>query len=243
MCLSLIGQALQIGIQRRKVGLETKPGHRERLRMRFLDGEAGSQNDDALLELLLTYAIPQCDVQEKPLAARASSKFIVDSGGAFDLCLNALFERLGLAVCGDHGAILRFEMQATKGSGRIVPLGSIQKVMRESIEAAAQYVKAKHEELGVTAEWRQSFDVAFLATFMGVPKEGPSAGIALAVGIISALKGLPVRNDLAMKEVVIPKDNLAEAQALPAAIVQKLKITTVQAVDEAIKAALIAPKA
>jgi len=182
----------------------------------------------------------------------------------------AVGEVLGLAVCGDHGAILRFEMQATKGSGRIVPLGPIQKVMRESIEAAAQYVKAKHEELGITAEWRQSFDVAILATFMGVPKEGPSAGIALVVGIISALKGLPVRNDLAMtgeitilgkvlpvggiqqklraafeagvKEVVIPTDNLAEAQALPAAITQRLKITTVQAVDEAIKAALIVPK-
>lgn len=183
----------------------------------------------------------------------------------------AVGEVLGLAVCGDHGAILRFEMQATKGSGGIVPLGSIQKVMRESIEAAAQYVKAKHEELGVTAEWRQSFDVAILATFMGVPKEGPSAGVALVVGIISALKGLPVRNDLAMtgeitilgkvlpvagiqpklraafeagvKEVVIPADNLAEAQALPAAITRKLKITAVQAVDEAIKAALIGPKA
>jgi PIN domain nuclease of toxin-antitoxin system len=113
----------------------------------------------------------------------------------------AVGEVLGLAVCGDHGAILRFEMQATKGSGRIVPLGSIQKVMRESIEAAAQYVKAKREELGVTAEWRQSFDVAILATFMGVPKEGPSAGIALVVGT-----------------------------------------TTVQAVEEAIKAALIVPK-
>ena len=181
----------------------------------------------------------------------------------------AVGEVLGLAVSGDHGAILRFEMQATKGSGRIVPLGSIQKVMRESIEAAAQYVKAKHEELGITAEWRQSFDVAILATYMGVPKEGPSAGIALVVGIISALKGIPVRNDVAMtgeitilgkvlpvggiqqklraafeagvKEVIIPADNLAEAQALPAAITQKLKITTVQAVDEAIKTALNMP--
>lgn len=89
-------------------------------------------------------------------------------------------------------------MQATKGSGRIVPLGSIQKVMRESIEAAAQYIRAKHAELGITAEWRQNFDVAVLATFMGVPKEGPSAGVPIVVGIVSALKGMPVRNDLAM---------------------------------------------
>jgi len=107
-------------------------------------------------------------------------------------------EVIGLAVEGDHGCILHFEMQATKGSGRIVPLGSIQRVMRESIEAAAQYIRAKHEDLGISAEWRKSYDVAVLATFMGVPKEGPSAGITIATGIVSALKKLPVRNDLAM---------------------------------------------
>jgi ATP-dependent Lon protease len=51
-------------------------------------------------------------------------------------------EVVGLAVEGDHGCILRFEMQATRGTGRIVPLGSIQSVMRESIEAATQYIRA-----------------------------------------------------------------------------------------------------
>ena len=56
-------------------------------------------------------------------------------------------EVIGLAVAGDHGCILRFEMQATRGHGRIVPLGSIQKVMRESIEAAAQYLRAKYDAL------------------------------------------------------------------------------------------------
>lgn len=50
----------------------------------------------------------------------------------------AVGEVNGLAVSGDHGCILHFEIQATKGHGRIVPLGSIQKVMREIIEAAAQ---------------------------------------------------------------------------------------------------------
>ena len=57
--------------------------------------------------------------------------------------------------------------------------------MRESIEAAAQYIKAKYEELGISADWRQNYDVAVLATFMGIPKEGPSAGITIAVGITS----------------------------------------------------------
>lgn len=180
-------------------------------------------------------------------------------------------EVIGLAVEGDHGCILHFEMQATKGSGRIVPLGSIQRVMRESIEAAAQYIKAKHEDLGISPQWRQTLDVAVLATFMGVPKEGPSAGITIVTGIVSAVKGLPVRNDLAMtgeitimgkvlpvggihqkiraaydagiKEVLLPSDNLKEAQGLPAYILDAVKLTPVNTIDEVLKHALIGDEA
>jgi len=176
-------------------------------------------------------------------------------------------EVIGLAVEGDHGCILHFEMQATNGTGRIVPLGSIHRVMRESIEAAAQYIKAKHEELGIGAEWRKSYDIAVLATFMGVPKEGSSAGITIVTGIVSALKKMPVRNDLAMtgeitimgkvlpvggiqqkvraayeagvREVLLPADNLREAQGLPAYVLDAIKLTPVSNIDEVINAALV----
>ena len=106
-------------------------------------------------------------------------------------------EVTGLAVAGEQGVILRFEMQV-KGHGRIVPLGSIQRVMRESIEAAAQYIRTHSKELGIAADWRENFDVAVLATLMGVPKEGPSAGVTIVTGIVSALKNIPVRHDIAM---------------------------------------------
>jgi len=106
-------------------------------------------------------------------------------------------EVTGLGVAGEQGVLLRFEMQATKGSGRIVPLGSIQRVMRESIEAAGQYIHSHYEGLGIAADWRSNFDVAVLATMMGVPKEGPSAGVAMVTGIVSALKNVPVRHDVA----------------------------------------------
>jgi len=107
-------------------------------------------------------------------------------------------EVMGLGVAGEQGIILRFEMQATKGHGRIVPLGSIQRVMRESIEAAAQYIRAHYKELGISADWRENFDVAVLATMMGIPKEGPSAGVTIVTGIASALRNVPVRHDIAM---------------------------------------------
>ncbi|MBU0509552.1 BREX system Lon protease-like protein BrxL [bacterium] len=176
-------------------------------------------------------------------------------------------EVVGLAVEGDHGCILHFEMQATKGAGRIVPLGSIQRVMRESIEAAAQYIRAKHEDLGISAEWRKSYDVAVLATFMGVPKEGPSAGITIVTGIVSALKRIPIRNDLAMtgeitimgkvlpvggiqqkvraaydagvKEVLLPADNLKEAEGLPSYVLEAVKLTPVESIEKVLELALL----
>jgi len=176
-------------------------------------------------------------------------------------------EVVGLAVAGDRGCIQRFEVQATKGTGRIVALGSIQKVMRESIEAAAQYIKAKHDEHGITGEWRKSFDIAILATYMGIPKEGASAGLTLVVGIVSALKSLPVRNDLALtgeitimgkvlpvggvqqkvqaaveagvKEVLLPADNMEEAKGLPAYMLENIKLTPVRTIEEVLEAAFV----
>lgn len=176
-------------------------------------------------------------------------------------------EVIGLAVEGDHGVILHFEMQATKGTGRIVPLGSIQRVMRESIEAAAQYLKAKHDDFRISAEWRSNYDVAVLATFMGVPKEGPSAGSAITVGLVSALKGIPVRNDVAItgeitimgkvlpvggvqqkvraaydagiKEVILPIENLKEAQTLPSYILDGIKLTPVESIGQVLERALV----
>jgi ATP-dependent Lon protease len=134
--------------------------------------------------------------------------------------------------------------------------------MRESIEAAAQYIRAKHEDLGISAEWRKSFDVAVLATYMGVPKEGPSAGITIVAGIVSALKKVPVRHDLAMtgeitimgkvlpvggiqqkvraaydagvREVLLPADNLKEAEGLPSYVLDGIKLTPVTTIAEAL---------
>src|ERR1035437_549709 len=139
--------------------------------------------------------------------------------------------------------------------------------MRESIEAAAQYIKANHAELGITADWRSNYDVAVLATFMGVPKEGPSAGVTIVTGIGSALKGQLVRNDVAMtgeitimgkvlpvggiqqkvraayeagiKEVILPEENLKEAQGLPSYMLQGLKLTPVKNIAEVLAIALL----
>ncbi len=178
-------------------------------------------------------------------------------------------EVIGLAVAGEHGVILRFEMQATKGYGRIVPLGSIQRVMRESIEAAAQYIRSHYKELHIDAEWRENYDVAVLATMMAIPKEGPSAGVTIVTGIVSALKNIPIRHDVAMtgeitimgkvigvggiqaklmaaiesgiKTVILPRDNEQEVSHLPDYISDKVEIRYVSDIEEVLGLALINP--
>ena len=103
--------------------------------------------------------------------------------------------------------------------------------------------------------------------FMGVPKEGPSAGITIVTGIVSALKKVPVRNDLAMtgeitimgkvlpvggiqqkvraaydagvKEVLLPADNLKEAEGLPSYVLEAVKLTPVESIEKVLELALI----
>jgi len=176
-------------------------------------------------------------------------------------------EVIGLAVAGDQGIILRFETQATKGHGRIVPLGSMQRVMRESIEAAAQYIKVYATNLGIAADWADNFDLAILATMMAMPKEGPSAGVTLVTGIVSALKNQPVHCDLAMsgeitimgkvlgvggiqpklmaaidagvKLVILPAENKSDVQSLPDYIRNQIEVKYVTDIQEVLDIALV----
>lgn len=179
-------------------------------------------------------------------------------------------EVIGLAVAGEQGMILRFEMQATKGHGRIIPLGSIQRVMRESIEAAAQYIKSHAGDLGIAADWSENFDIAVLATMMALPKEGPSAGVTIVIGIVSALKNQPVRHDVAMsgeitimgkvlpvggiqpklmaaidagvKMVVLPAENERDVQNLPDYIKNRIEVNYVVDIEQVLALALVAEK-
>jgi len=179
-------------------------------------------------------------------------------------------EVVGLAVTGpkgEQGLIQRFEMQATKGHGRIIPLGSIQRVMRESIEAATQYIMAHYKQLGVPLDWKENLDVAVLATQMAIPKEGPSAGVTMVTGIISALRAIPVRNDVAMtgeitimgkvlavggvqaklqaaidagvKAVILPDANRTDVALLPEHMRGKLDLVYVRDIREVLERALL----
>jgi ATP-dependent Lon protease len=177
-------------------------------------------------------------------------------------------EVIGLAVIGeDRGCLLHFEMQASRGSGRIISLGSMQKVMKESVAAAAQFIKTHAKDVGLPNDWQDNYDIAVLATMMGVPKEGPSAGITIVTGIVSALTGRPVRNDVAMtgeitimgkvlgiggvlpklqaaidagcSEVIMPKENERDVQMTPDYVKNKIKVQFASSIDEVLSTALL----
>jgi ATP-dependent Lon protease len=176
-------------------------------------------------------------------------------------------EVVGLGVIGeDRGVILHFEMQASGGSGRIIPLGSMQRVMRESVAAAAQFIKVNAKALGLPANWSEEKDVAVLATMMALPKEGPSAGITIVTGIVSALTGRPVRNDIAMtgeitimgkvlgvggilpklhaaidagcREVILPKENERDVTMVPDYLRGEIEVRYVSTIEEVLEVAL-----
>jgi ATP-dependent Lon protease len=178
-------------------------------------------------------------------------------------------EVIGLGVIGeDRGVILHFEMQASPGSGRIIPLGSMQRVMKESVAAANQFIKANAKALGLPSNWSEEKDVAVLATMMALPKEGPSAGITIVTGIISALTGRPVRNDLAMtgeitimgkvlgvggilpklqaaidagcREVIVPQENERDVAMIPDYLRGKIQVRFASSIEEVLGTALLA---
>ena len=132
---------------------------------------------------------------------------------------------------------------------------------------AVPYTHAEHAKLGISAEWCDTTDVAVLGTYIGLAKEEFSARVTIVTGIVSALKRIPVRNDLAMtgaitimgkvlpvsgiqqkvrtafdagvKEVLLPTDNLKEVEALPGYILDAVKLTPVQSLEDVLRYALV----
>jgi ATP-dependent Lon protease len=178
-------------------------------------------------------------------------------------------EVMGLAVVKVYGggALQRFEVIADKGTGRLIALGSMMRVMKESLKAAYEYVSHNQKSLGIPIDFKKDYDLTVLATQMGIPKEGASAGITILTGLVSALTKKPVRNDVAMTgeitilgkilsvegihekvvaaadsgigTVFIPSGNEKDLQLLPAHIAQKTKIRLVSRVEEVLNEAIV----
>ncbi len=111
---------------------------------------------------------------------------------------NEIGVAIGLAWTAAGGDILMVEARMLKGKGELILTGRLGEVMKESSSAAFSYTKLKLFELEMDTEGLKNYDIHLHIPEGAVPKEGPSAGVTLAVSLISLLTGIPVKSDYAM---------------------------------------------
>lgn len=104
----------------------------------------------------------------------------------------------GLAWTQAGGEVLMVEALKMKGKGHLVLTGQLGDVMKESAHAAMSYAKAHMEELGIPEDFFDKYDIHVHLPAGAIPKDGPSAGIALTTALVSLMTDTPIRHDLAM---------------------------------------------
>jgi ATP-dependent Lon protease len=172
----------------------------------------------------------------------------------------------GLAWTEVGGEILTIESVLLPGKGNVKQTGKLGDVMQESVSAALSYVRSRSAKFGIKPTLFEKRDIHVHVPEGATPKDGPSAGIAMATSIVSVLTGIPVRRDVAMtgeitlrgrvlpigglKEkllaalragittVFIPKENEKDLAEIPDNVKKHLKIVPVSDVDELISQAL-----
>ncbi len=176
----------------------------------------------------------------------------------------------GLAWTAVGGDILFIEAIKTKGKGKLQLTGQLGEVMQESAQAAFSYAKARSKELGIDEEVLENFDIHIHLPEGAIPKDGPSAGIAMATALVSVLSQRPVRKDVAMtgeitlrgnvlpiggvkekllaarrakiKTVILPAPNERDLEDLPQEVRDDLKFIFVENVRQVFDIALREPK-
>ncbi len=104
----------------------------------------------------------------------------------------------GLAWTSVGGCLMQMEVSVLDGKGNLVLTGSLGDVMQESAKAAVSYVRSKWKELGIPCDFYKTKDIHIHATEAATPKDGPSAGVTMTTGLVSALTGIPIKRDIAM---------------------------------------------
>jgi ATP-dependent Lon protease len=173
----------------------------------------------------------------------------------------------GLAWTEVGGELLTIEGVMMPGKGRMTVTGNLKDVMKESISAAASYVRSRAVDFGIEPPLFDRRDIHVHVPEGATPKDGPSAGVGMATVIVSMLTGIPVRHDIAMtgeitlrgrvlpigglkekllaalrggiKKVLIPEENAKDLAEIPDVVKSGLEIVPVSRMDEVLKHALV----
>jgi len=175
----------------------------------------------------------------------------------------------GLAWTEAGGDILFIEVALMPGKGQLILTGQLGDVMKESGHAAMSYVRSKWRELGLPEKFYQHIDVHVHVPEGAVPKDGPSAGIAITTALVSALTKIPVKRLVGMtgevtlrgraleiggvkekviaahraglKTILMPKNNKKDLEDIPKYVLDDLEFVFVEHLDEVLKVALTRP--
>ena len=175
----------------------------------------------------------------------------------------------GLAWTGAGGSVLHIEVAPVAGKGKLMLTGKLGEVMKESAEAALSYVRSRYAEFGLEPDFYQKIDLHVHVPEGATPKDGPSAGVAIATAVVSAMAGIPVRRDVAMtgeitlrgrvlpvgglnektvaalragvKRVIWPLQNKKDLDDLPREVREGIEVSFVESIDEVLKIALAGP--
>ena len=173
----------------------------------------------------------------------------------------------GLAWTEVGGELLTIEGVMMPGKGRMTVTGNLKDVMKESISAAASYVRSRAVDFGIEPPLFDKRDIHVHVPEGATPKDGPSAGVGMATVIVSMLTGIPVRRDIAMtgeitlrgrvlsigglkekllaalrggiKKVLIPEENVKDLADIPNSVKNGLEIVPVSRMEEVLSHALV----
>lgn len=173
----------------------------------------------------------------------------------------------GLAWTSVGGETLTVEVNVVKGKGQIVLTGKLGDVMKESARTGISYIRSIADKFDIDPDFYQNKDIHIHLPEGAVPKDGPSAGITMALAVLSALTNIPVRNDVAMTgeitlrgrvlavggvrekllaahrsgitKVLLPKECEADLDEIPENVKEKMEFVLVDHMDQVLEQALV----
>ncbi len=242
--------------------------------IRYYTREAGVRNLERMLAKLQRRAVREI-VQGEAKAVHVTRRNLAKYAGVRRYRFGRAEEQdavgvtTGLAWTEVGGDILMIEAVVTPGKGRVRTTGKLGEVMKESIEAARSYVHSRAIAFGIDPKLFETRDIHIHVPEGAIPKDGPSAGVAMVTSIVSALTGIPVRADVAMtgevtlrgrvlpigglkekllaaqragiKTVLIPEENVKDLAEIPDKVKRGLRIIPVKTAEEVLKHALTRP--
>ena len=264
---------------------------KEALTAHGLEQHEWSLSDDGLKELIRRYTreagVRSLEREISKLARKAVKEILVSGKSKVEVTKDNLESYLGvpkyrygemeredqvgvvtgLAWTEVGGELLTIEGVMMPGKGKMSVTGNLRDVMKESIQAATAYVRSRSLDWGIIPPLFEKRDIHVHVPEGATPKDGPSAGVAMATAIISVMTGIPVRRDVAMtgeitlrgrvlpigglkekllaalrggiKTVLIPEENVKDLTEIPEDLRKMLEIIPVDKIDDVLKVALV----